>query len=111
MGYIREDESSRSLGFSILRDFGPISGHLRPFREVLCLFLGIRGHLERFRVHFWPFFGPILGHLRAFREVLGLFRGVRGSLWNRVLKELCKYHANISMDQGLKVLVPPPQNL
>ncbi len=33
------------------------------------------------------------------------------SLWNRVLKELCKYHANISLDRGLKVLVPPPQNL
>ncbi len=33
------------------------------------------------------------------------------TLWNRVLKELCKYHANISLDQGLKVLVPPPQNL
>ena len=33
------------------------------------------------------------------------------SLWNRVLKELCKYPANISLDQGLKVLVPPPQNL
>ncbi len=33
------------------------------------------------------------------------------SLWIRVLKELCKYPANISLDQGLKVLVPPPQNL
>ncbi len=33
------------------------------------------------------------------------------SLWNRVLKELCKYHGNISLDHGLKVLVPPPQNL
>ncbi len=33
------------------------------------------------------------------------------TLWNRILKELCKYHANISLDQGLKVLVPPPQNM
>ncbi len=33
------------------------------------------------------------------------------SLWIRVLKELYKYPANISLDQGLKVLIPPPQNL
>ncbi len=33
------------------------------------------------------------------------------SLWIRVLKELCKYPANISLNHGLKILVPPPQNL
>ena len=32
------------------------------------------------------------------------------TFWIRVLKQLCKYPANIPLDQGLKVLVPPPQN-
>ena len=33
------------------------------------------------------------------------------TLWIRVLKELCKSPANMLLDQGLKLLVPPPQNL
>ena len=32
------------------------------------------------------------------------------SLWFRVQKELCKSPANISLGQGLNILVPPPQN-
>ncbi len=32
------------------------------------------------------------------------------TLWISVLKELCKYPANISFYHGLKVLVHPPQN-